>query len=405
MDNQESIIANEEKKKKVVKAVVKKEFEFTSKNDTLTNYKRIPLEDVAALGVGWESLASEIKSLFGNGQAGSGLYKVIVPDGGQLMPFKNEKAFLGSVKSATGAVGGGQARLVPLSIDPASLCTALALMNVEAKLNKLQDLSLEILSYLKEKDRAELEGALSYLIETWNTYKYNWDNETFTHSALNQVQVIKKDTLAQITLVRKQIIQKIYSKTYFSSKKVREKTKGLQYLFETYQLAVYVYSMSVFLEAVLLGNYRKDFLEEEIERIENTASGCTDLQRKVYMALKNNQKYAEVAKELGWSILEAGTLFMPWTKLPNLNNVDIARIARTVHPLIRDIGDIDKASSSNKGRKLIEEFFDDIREETGVFIESINELSDSYSSPPQMLVDSEYLYIEEPGCDQEDGDL
>lgn len=68
--------------------------------------KKIPISEVASLGVGFEPFAQIVQKATKQGQGGSGLYRIAVPKGTQMHKFKAENAFLGSVKNSSGNIAG-----------------------------------------------------------------------------------------------------------------------------------------------------------------------------------------------------------------------------------------------------------------------------------------------------------
>lgn len=65
--------------------------------------ERIPLENLTALGVAFQPLTTAIQTVV-NGAGGSGLYYVNTKG---LQMFSTPEGYIGSLKNATGTVGGG----------------------------------------------------------------------------------------------------------------------------------------------------------------------------------------------------------------------------------------------------------------------------------------------------------
>ena len=107
--NNEIIPAPDTKKQEIVRAMTDVEFHpaVIDKPKNLTTYQKIPLSRIPAAGTAFDSIAAAFQYVVNGGQATSGIYKVTVPNGGQLMQFKNGKGYLGAVKAADGGVGGG----------------------------------------------------------------------------------------------------------------------------------------------------------------------------------------------------------------------------------------------------------------------------------------------------------
>lgn len=180
--------------------------------DLSANTTKIPLSDLSSLGVAFQPLTAAIQTVVSGG-GGSGLYYVNTKG---MQMFSTSEGYIGSLKTAAGTVGGGQARMTALPCDPTMLFMAVALMGINQKLNNIQEAQQEILAFLEEKERAVLQGNLNALNDIMNSYKFNWDNETFKTNKHILVQQIKKESEASIILYRDQIAQKL-KKTFSDS--------------------------------------------------------------------------------------------------------------------------------------------------------------------------------------------
>lgn len=101
-----------------------------------------------------------------------------------MQMFSTAEGYIGSLKTAAGTVGGGQARMTAIPCDPAMLAMVAVLMNIEKKLDTIQETQEEILEFLVEKERATLQGNLNVLGEVMSNFKYNWTNDTYKHSKI-----------------------------------------------------------------------------------------------------------------------------------------------------------------------------------------------------------------------------
>lgn len=169
------------------------------------NATKIPLSQLSALGVAFEPLTAAIQTAI-SGAGGSGLYYVNTKG---MQMFSTREGFIGSLQSAAGTVGGGQARMTALACDPTMLFMAVALINMDKKLNAIQETQKEILDFLEEKERAALQGNLNVLNDVISSYKYNWENETFKSNKHILVQQIKKESETSIILYRDQIAKRL----------------------------------------------------------------------------------------------------------------------------------------------------------------------------------------------------
>ena len=59
--------------------------------------------------------------------------------------------------------------------NPTMLFMAAALMSIDKKLDIIQETQQEILSFLENKEKANLKASLDTLSDILNNYKYNWE--------------------------------------------------------------------------------------------------------------------------------------------------------------------------------------------------------------------------------------
>ena len=112
------------------------------------SYGKLPLSQLAALGVGFEPVVSAIQQITNHGHAVSGYYKVTIPEGTHLAKFQDGSGFLGTaLEDATNRIG-AQARLNPLLCNPTLLFAAAALMSMERKLDAIQETQQEMMDFL-----------------------------------------------------------------------------------------------------------------------------------------------------------------------------------------------------------------------------------------------------------------
>ena len=178
------------KKNEIVKAMTDVEYYPTDVEEqvNIAKYTKLPLSRVPALGTAFEPLAAAFKNVLNGGGTTSGLYKVTIPKGGHLAEFNNGSGYLGSVLKNNGAVGGGQAVLNPLVFNPTMLFMAMALANIDKKLDSIQEMQQEILDFLVQKEKSELRGDLNFLADILNNYKYNGNNDKYKSS--NYIKVL-----------------------------------------------------------------------------------------------------------------------------------------------------------------------------------------------------------------------
>lgn len=350
------------------------------------NCKKYPLATISSLGVAFQPLVSAIQSIAGTDAGGSGLYFVDTA-GKQMFQSSGGNSFIGSLKSTTGGVGGGQAQMIALPCDPTMLFMAIALMTVEKRFDDIQELQRDILDYLKAKEKSKILGDINVLIDVLDNYKYNWDSDKYKTNKHILVQDIKKDAEQSLLLCRSQI-ERLFAKKglFHSDEEVTSKIKKLQGAFKEYQQALYLYSFSAFLEVMLLENFDSQYLKSVIDRIEEYTFNYRELYTSCYNQLEGfsqgsvqsflTKKLADVSKGAGGLI----------AKIPVVSK-----------------GPVDEALVS-AGEKLEKVHTKKIQDTMNIlvtsalkcsslFVENIEEVNRIYNQPQEILFDAENIYF------------
>lgn len=351
---------------------------------TVANCKKYPLANMLSLGVAFQPLVSAIQSIAGVGAGGNGLY--YVNTAGKQM-FQSSGGFIGSLKSASGAVGGGQARMTAIPCDPTMLFMSATLMTIEKKLDNIQELQKDIIDYLKAKEKARILGNINVLTDVLNNYKYNWNNDKYKTNKHILVQDIRKDAEQSLLLCRSQIERQLEKKSLFhSDQEVKFKIRKLQEEFREYQQALYLYSFSMFLEIILLENFDSLYLKSVTDKISEYTFNYRELYTNCYNQLEGfalgsvqsllTKGLANVSKNTGGLIAKIPVvskgpvdeaLISAGKKLEKVNAV---KIQNTMNDLI---------TSASKCSSL--------------FIENIEEVNRIYNQPKKILFDAENIYF------------
>ena len=82
-------------------------------------------------------------------------------------------------------------------------------MSIDKKLDIIQETQQEILSFLENKEKANLKASLDTLSDILNNYKYNWENEKYRTNKHILVQSIKHEASKSIEFHQNQISEKL----------------------------------------------------------------------------------------------------------------------------------------------------------------------------------------------------
>lgn len=353
--------------------------------DLSANTTKIPLSDLSTLGVAFQPLTAAIQTAVSGG-GGSGLY--FVNTFGKQM-FLKDNQFIGSLKTATGAVGGGQARMTAISCDPTMLFMAVALMGINQKLNNIQETQQEILTFLEEKERALLQGNLNVLNDIMNSYKFNWDNETFKANKDILVQQIKKESEASIILYRDQITQKLKKRSLIHvDQEVKATLKKLQTRLRDYQLALYLYAYSAFLEVMLLGNFEKDYLDSVEQRISEYTYQYRSLYTDCYNLMEEYSKSSIQSGVLGRLAVASKLMGEAIAKAPVISKSQLDE------DLIKASGKLNH-HGEKRTTNALQGLIQNRKSVTLPFIENLRSINDLHNKPTAYLFDGENIYIQQ----------
>lgn len=353
----------------------------------MRNATRIPLSDLSALGVAFQPLSAAIQTAV-NGSGGSGIYFVNTM-GKQMFHAGGSTEYIGALKSSTGAVGGGQARMTALACDPTMLFMAAALINIEKKLDTIQQTQEEILQFLEEKGRATLQGNLNVLGDVARNFKYNWKNEKYKTNKHIIVQQIKKEAEASIILYREQIGKRLNKRSLIHSDlEVRSTLKKLQAQFQDYQLALYLFAYSAFLEVMLLGNFSEGYLNNVEQSITDYSYQYRTLYTKCYDLMKDYSKSSVQAGIL--SGLSAASKFMGNA----IAKVPVISKSQLDENLI-EAGSLLGTQGEQRAVVALSGLIQTRANVTVPFVENIRVITNLYNKPVQYRIDRDSIYVQQ----------
>ena len=379
------------KKNQIVKAMTDVEYYPSAREDenSIEKYTKLPLAEVSALGIAFEPLASVFQNItqIGGESAGSGLYRVTMPKGvsGHLAKFHDGSGLTATVVNESGIAG--QARLNPLVCNPTMLFMAVALMSIHKKLDSIQEIQQEIIEFLEQKEKSKLRGNLNVLADVLNNYKYNWNNEKYKTNKHIQVQEIKRDAEQSIIFYREQIDKKINKQSFIhSDQDVKNKSKEIQSEFKDYQLALYLYSFSSFLEVMLLENFESAYLDSVAHKIEDYSYQYREFYTKCYNQIEGYSKssiHSYLLRGLASINRVAGDVV---AKVPIVSK---SQIDETLIETSNRLGRF----SSRKTEQTMAQFVNNQSSCVRPFVENINAVDKLYNQPMELLFDQENIYF------------
>lgn len=252
----------------IIEALTTVELHPVIKDDCpeISNYMKVSLGEIASLGAGLSALPASFRKVTQTlSSNGDNLWRMFTQPGatGQLQ-VKNGIT-LGAMTGSDGLIS-ARARFekvknvttttsAVMPIDPATLLIAAALVSVQKQLNEIQEGQKDIMEFLSVDKRSKQKGNLTYLNDVMNNYKFNWDNDTYKSNMHLKIQDIKQESEQNILFYRQRIHNVIGKQSLFhADQATKNQLSKVKQDMEDYQLAVYLFGYSSFLEVLLLGN-------------------------------------------------------------------------------------------------------------------------------------------------------
>lgn len=278
--------------------------------------------------------------------------------------------------------------MTALACDPTMLFMAAALMNIEQKLDAIQETQEEILDFLVEKERATLQGNLNVLGEVMSNFKYNWTSDTYKQSKLVLIQDIKKESEGSMVLYRGQISKKLKKRSALhSDKNVKEILKELQSQFSDYQLALYLYSYASFLQVMLGGNYGDGYLNSVEQRILEYSLQYRTMYTECYDLMESYSRSSLQSGVMNGLASASKFIGEAIAKVPVINKSQLDENLIEAGAKLNRRGD-KRATTALEG--LAQNRMSVVRP----FIENIRVVNELYNKPVTYLFDDKNVYVQ-----------
>lgn len=407
-DHQLKVISQEEtieaKKHAIAERAMSMEFkpEFTDIRVDMTKATKVPLAELTALGTAFASLPEAFRTVTQTVQvSGEGLYRVTdvagkAIDASALFSFKDGTGLLGSFKDAAGNLN--QARLNPagpqvaevatsVPYDPTALFMAAALMEINQKLDAIQETQQQMFDYLKSKDKGKLQANLEQLAEVMQSYRFYCNDEGQMRSQRNLVVGIRKEAKEAIRHHQLVVIGLLKrAGAIHIDKEVRDKAGSVRSELEQYRVSVYLYAFSTFLDVMLHGNFEEDYLQSLVEKIEDESIGYRQLYTQAYDLIEADADSSVRAVALGGLSGAMGFLSKTIEKTPIGEHT---QIDEALGEASKGLGDFNEGMKTDMMSELIEASRSDVRP----FIDNIENVSRLYNEPVMLIADEVAVYV------------
>ena len=347
---------------------------------------KLPLSKLPSVGIALEPLASAVQSIL-NGGSASGIYRVTVPAGTHLAELKNGAGNLGTVLNANNQIA-GQAVLNPLVCNPTTIFMAAALAGIDQKLGNIQESQQEMLDFVIQKEKSDLEGDLKFLNDILSNYKFNWNKEKYISANYVKVLDIRQNVERKIDFYRKRIVSQANKNSpLHSDQSVQKQISKISDNLHSYQLALYIYSFSYFLEVMLQENFDSGYLSSISQGLETYALQYRELYTECYERL-DEQLRSSVQSCLSRGVASAGKATGEFiASLPLISKSPIDEVLVSSSMRLASHGE-------TKAKKALSSILDKQNSFIRPFIENINTISALYNHPINMFFDEENIYLE-----------
>lgn len=367
----------------------------------LSRARKFPIGQMASIGTAFASMPAAFRTVTqtvttpGGGTLLQALDKAgNVLDLSQLQKFKDGSGALGSTR-----IGGAfqQARLVqagPQTItattipyDPATLAMAIALQQINQKLDSIQKTVDEMFDYMRQRDKAAMRGNLRILADVLDGYRLNWDNPRYMDNVHMKVIDIKQAATQDMEFYSGQVKKKLADKPPVEVRgMVESRLEGVLDSLKDYQLATYIYSFASFLDPMLSENFKAERLADVAGRIEEASIRYRQVYTRVYDALESSTKGSVDAAVLG-GIAAAGKFL----------GKAVASTPVGDHTLIDEVleggGNALAGFNRSQNKRLLKKLHAAKSPDVQPFQENLKAIDALYNQPSQLLTDGESLYI------------
>ena len=359
--------------------------------------RSIPIAELASLGAGVSFLMPSMESITQVLTAsGNSLYKLADAEISEVIEAAKTGDFLPLLKRISSShklvknksnSNDTSKNNTVMPVNPASIMMAAALYSIKQQMRRIVDMEEQILSFLKAEKQSQIEGDIETLVSVINKYTDNWDNPYYTASNHKLVLDIQRTARANMLHYQKDIKKILESeKRLFAKTVVDQSYDKLQKQFEYYRLSLYSFSLSSFLEIMLSGNFKEEYItlqKDEIEDMTMAYRGIFMVASRKLESMAGASIETNITNSLGTAGKAAGKFIgsIPFVK------------EGPIDELLQEGGEQLKGHVVNTKRKIIGSFAELSDPNTGVFLEKMRDMIDIYNHTSGIFFDSEQIYL------------
>ena len=248
----------------------------------------LPIAELKSLGTAGALLLPAFRTITQTTAVNmNGVFRLANASIGDTLKQAKDGNFWGAYKKAGG--GSKFAKLTqagPLNatsttvvpIDPAMIMIVAALYTIEKKLDSIVEKQKQILSFLETEKKSQIEADVKMLAGTMKEFKFNWDKELFITGHYKLALDVKRTAEKNLQSYQKELQDIKVNTPVVIKANVDATVKLLLEKFSYYRMSLYLFSMSSFIEVMLLG----DFREEHILKIKGDINERSMRYRQIY---------------------------------------------------------------------------------------------------------------------------
>lgn len=393
IESKESQIVESEAKKENYSLVEMNNYMLSEvrKENLSNNTYSLSLSKLSKISPITISTANDIKTIMEQNPKSSGkLYKIKnLGKNDSLKAMRDGKTFWGSIKNSDGTSTMAKLKEVKpnsvMALDPTVMMMSVALAVIEEELGEIKEMTKKIFSFLEHDKEAEIESDLEILNRAISDFRFNLEDEKYLINNHKQVMDIKRTANKNMLFYKKEIKDDLSKYELFTtSNSMNSIIDEMQKKFKYYRLSLYIYSFSIFIEILLLGNYKSDYLlskKNELNELDNEYSKDFNLALEYVKKNANKSLEGNVLSGLGSAGKAIGNLAEK-VKIKNVDN------------WLTEKGD----SLKQSGKNIKDDFatkFDDMKESnSSPFINQIEKVDCIYNKTKEIYFDKDNIYLE-----------
>ncbi|MBR2710939.1 MAG: hypothetical protein IKE89_00525 [Bacilli bacterium] len=361
------------------------------KNDLSKNTYSLSISKLSEISPIAVPTANNIKTITEqNTKPSQTLYKITnLGKKDSLKSMKDGKTFWGAIKKEDGSSTMAKLKEVKsnnaITLDPTIMMMSVALVSIEQELGEIKELSKKIYSFLEHEKESEIESDLEILNRSIGDFRFNLEDEKYLINNHKQVMDIKRTSNKNMLFYKKEIKDYLSKdKLFTTNNSLNSIVLDIQKKFRYYRLSLYIYSFSTFMEILLLGNYKTDYLlnkKNELDELDNE-----------YLEVFN--KALEYVKKNANKSLEGNVLTGLGSAGKAIGNLAEKVKIKNVDNWLNEKGDNLKQSGQNIKNDFITKFEEMKESNSKPFINQIEKVDSIYNKTKEIYFDKENIYLE-----------